>query len=124
MVVAAGDRGPEACGIERHCLGSEQCRRGSQSRVQHVVRTRERPRSIYRSDIVMDGLSLEIGTTAPAGGIPYPEWDYRKQRHLPAWYHVQPELLTQADPAWAQATATRHRSVNLDLRKKLAARAT
>lgn len=92
--------------------------------MKHVVRTRERPRSIYRSDIVMDGLSLEIGTTAPAGGIPYPEWDYRKQRHLPAWCHVQPELLTEADPAWAQATATRHRSVILDLRKKIAALAT
>ena len=93
--------------------------------MKHVVRTRERPRSIYRSDIVMDGLSLEVGgDDTPAGGIPYPEWDFKKQRHKPAWCHVQPRRLSEADAAWAHTTAVKHRSVILDLRKKLAALAT
>ncbi|MBK8040771.1 MAG: VWA domain-containing protein [Verrucomicrobiaceae bacterium] len=92
--------------------------------MKHVVRTRERPRSIYRSDIVMDGLSLDFGSDAPAGGIPYPEWDFKKQQHKPAWCHIQPRTQIEADAAWAQSTATKHRAVILDLRKKLAALAT
>lgn len=95
--------------------------------MKHVVRTRERPRSIYRSDIVMSGLSLEIGgadDTPPPGGIPYPEWDYQKQRHKPAWCHVQPQRVSESDPAWAKTAATKHRAVILNLRKKLAALAT
>lgn len=95
--------------------------------MKHVVRTRERPRSIYRSDIVMEGLSLEIGSEndePPAGGIPYPEWDFQKQRHKPAWCHVQPQRVTATDPAWAKTAAAKHRAVILDLRKKLAALAT
>ncbi len=95
--------------------------------MKHVVRSRERPRSIYRSDIVMEGLSLEVGhdeDAPPAGGIPYPEWDYQKQRHKPAWCHIQPRRITEADAAWAKDAAARHRAVILDLRKKLAALAT
>ena len=92
--------------------------------MKHVVRTRERPRSIYRSDIVMDGLSLDLGSDSPAGGIPYPEWDFKKQQHKPAWCHIQPRTQIEADAAWAQSTATKHRAVILDLRKKLAALAT
>lgn len=95
--------------------------------MKHVVRTRERPRSIYRSDIVMEGLSLEIGSAddlVPAGGIPYPEWDYQKQRHKPAWCHVQPQRATETDSSWAKNAAAKHRAIILDLRKKLAALAT
>ena len=92
--------------------------------MKHVVRTRERPRSIYRSDIVMDGLAFEVGDDAPAAGIPYPEWDYKKQQHKPDWCFIRQQSLRDSDPSWAQRTATKHRSVILDLRKKLAALAT
>lgn len=92
--------------------------------MKHVVRTRERPRSIYRSDIIMDGLSLEVGDDTPSAGIPYPEWDFKKQQHKRSWCFIQPRHLIESDPAWAQATAAKHRAVILDLRKKLAALAT
>lgn len=92
--------------------------------MKHVVRTRERPRSIYRSDIVMDGLAFEVGDDAPAAGIPYPEWDYKKHQHKPDWCFIRQHMLRDSDAAWAQRTATKHRSVILDLRKKIAALAT
>ncbi|MCB1211625.1 MAG: hypothetical protein KDK97_20040, partial [Verrucomicrobiales bacterium] len=92
--------------------------------MKHVIRTRERPRSIYRSDIVMDGLAFDVGDCAPAAGIPYPEWDFKKQRHKPDWCFIWQDTLSHSDPAWVQRTATKHRSVILDLRKKLAALAT
>ena len=92
--------------------------------MKHVVRTRERPRSIYRSDIVMDGLAFEVGEDAPAVGIPYPEWDYKKHQHKPDWCFIRQHTLRDSDPSWAQRTATKHRSVILDLRKKIAALAT
>jgi len=92
--------------------------------MKHVVRTRERPRSIYRSDIVMDGLAFEIGDEAPAAGIPYPEWDYKKHQHKPDWCFIRQQTLHDSDVSWVQRTATKHRGVILDLRKKLAALAT
>jgi len=92
--------------------------------MKHVVRTRERPRSIYRSDIVMDSLAFEVGDDAPAAGIPYPEWDYKKHQHKPDWCFIRQHTLSDSDPSWAQLIARKHRSVILDLRKKLAALAT
>jgi nitric oxide reductase NorD protein len=92
--------------------------------MKHVVRTRERPRSIYRSDIVMDSLAFEVGDDAPAAGIPYPEWDYKKHQHKPDWCFIRQHTLRDSDPSWAQLIARKHRSVILDLRKKLAALAT
>ena len=87
----------------------------------HVVRSHERPRSIYRADVVMEGIALEVGDEGAAIGIPYPEWDFKEQRHRPDWCHVRENTLLATDPAWAQTTARKHRSVILDLRKKLAA---
>lgn len=92
--------------------------------MKNVIRTRERPRSIYRSDIAMEGLSLEVGDAGPSRGIPYPEWDYKKQRHRPSWCFVRQNAVQQSDAAWAQTTASKHRATILDLRKKLAALAT
>jgi nitric oxide reductase NorD protein len=97
--------------------------------MKHVVRTRERPRSIYRSDIVMEGLSLEIGSEndePPAGGIPVSRVGLPKTASQAGhdWCHVQPQRVTATDPAWAKTAAAKHRAVILDLRKKLAALAT
>ncbi len=92
--------------------------------MKHVVRTRERPRSIYRSDIVMDGLSFDVGGAAPESGIPYPEWDYEKQCHKPDWCFIRQHQLVSGDAVWARRIATKHRAVILDLRKKIAALAT
>ncbi|MCB1206786.1 MAG: hypothetical protein KDN18_21195 [Verrucomicrobiae bacterium] len=89
-----------------------------------VLRSRERPRSIYRADIVIDGLSLEVADEGVAAGVPYPEWDYKRRRHRENWCFVRETRASVSDPAWAAETGTRHRAVILDLRKKLAALAT
>jgi nitric oxide reductase NorD protein len=85
-----------------------------------VLRSRERPRSIYRADVVLEGVAMEVADDAAAAGIPYPEWDYQRRRHKPDWCFVRETRASAADPGWAVDTAARHRAVILDLRKKLA----
>lgn len=89
-----------------------------------VLRSRERPRSIYRADVVIDGLSLEVADEGATAGIPYPEWDYKSRRHRRDWCLVRETRAAGSDPAWAAETGAKHRAVILDLRKKLAALAT
>ncbi len=89
-----------------------------------VMRSRERPRSIYRADIVIEGPHFEIDEEAPSGGIPYPEWDYKKRRHKPDWCFVRPTRAQETDLPWAEETARKHRALVLDLKKKLASLAT
>jgi len=86
-----------------------------------VLRSRERPRSIYRADVVIEGLAMEVADEGGAAGIPYPEWDYKRRRHKPDWCFVRETRASASDPGWARETAARHRAVILDLRKKLAA---
>lgn len=89
-----------------------------------VMRSQERPRSIYRADVVMEGLSLDVADNAAGTGIPYPEWDFQKQCHKPAWCFVRQNSVQEADEAWVRTTERKHRASILDLRKKLAALAT
>lgn len=87
----------------------------------HVLRSRERPRSIYRADVVIEGLAMEVADESASAGIPYPEWDFKRRRHKPDWCFVRETRAVDADNAWASETAVKHRAVILDLRKKLAA---
>lgn len=89
-----------------------------------VMRSRERPRSIYRADLVIDGVHLEVGEGPPPEGIPYPEWDYKQRRHRPDWCYVRQTLARDADPVWAASTERQHRDLILDLKKKMASLAT
>ncbi len=90
----------------------------------HLLRSRERPRSIYRADVVIEGLSLDVSDEGSAEGIPYPEWDYKRRRHRENWCFVRETRAAIFDPEWVATTERRHRAVILDLRKKLAALAT
>lgn len=91
--------------------------------MKQVVRTRERARSIYRSDIVLDGAGLEIGGSEPTIGIPYPEWNYKTRSYRQAWCRVVEENSSASDAAWLQATERRHRGLVTDLKKRFAAAA-
>jgi nitric oxide reductase NorD protein len=91
--------------------------------MKHVVRTRERPHSIYRSDIVLDGLGLEVGGAGPADGIPYPEWNYRTRTYRDGWCRVAETESDASDAAWVHAVERRHRGLVLDLKKRFAATA-
>jgi nitric oxide reductase NorD protein len=89
--------------------------------MRQLLRSPERPRSIYRADVILDGLTLEVADRAPAAGIPYPEWDYRAGRHREGWCHVQPEQPNSVAAGWAARIATKHRLLIQRLRRQFAA---
>ena len=88
--------------------------------MKHVIRSPERPKSIYRSDMVIEGPDWEVADTAPSQGIPYPEWDHRKGVHHQNWCFVHETPQEQADENWLTDVRSRHRSLVLDLKKKFA----
>ena len=86
-----------------------------------VQRSAERPRSIYRSDLILDGLALEVGDRAPGVGLPYPEWDYRRRDYRADWCFVQPGQISATDPTWAIEQGRRHQSLIRRLKRQFAA---
>lgn len=88
--------------------------------MRHLLRTPERPRSIYRSDVILDGFGLEVGDDARAVGIPYPEWDHRRGSYRADWCHVLESRATRADAAWTQRATTKHRATIQRLRRQFA----
>jgi nitric oxide reductase NorD protein len=86
-----------------------------------VQRSAERPRSIYRSDLILDGLTLEVKDTARGVGLPYPEWDYQRREYRQDWCFIQPEKITTTDPAWANRMSHQHRALIQRLQRQFAA---
>jgi len=76
-----------------------------------VMRSPERPRSIYRSDLILDGLSMEVNDDAPGRGIPYPEWDCKRHEYRRDWCFVQEGEVTESKPAWASRAASTNRAL-------------
>ncbi|WP_414664399.1 nitric oxide reductase activation protein NorD [Horticoccus sp. 23ND18S-11] len=89
--------------------------------MRHVQRSVERPRSIYRSDLILDGLTLEVKDAGPGTGLPYPEWDFKRRDYRHDWCHVQPERVADGDPAWARLMEQRHRGLIQRLKRQFAA---
>jgi len=88
--------------------------------MRHLLRTPERPRSIYRSDVILDGFGLETGGGASAPGIPYPEWDHRRGSYRADWCRVIESRATHSDAAWTQRAAAKHRATIQRLRRQFA----
>lgn len=88
--------------------------------MRQLLRTPERPRSIYRSDVILDGFGLEIGEDTRGSGQPYPEWDYRRGAYRADWCRVQESRNTRADEAWVSRVTTKHRALIHRLRKQFA----
>ena len=88
--------------------------------MQEVIRSQERPSSIYRSDVILDGLNLEINDSAPTSGIPYPEWDYKKRAYKQNWCFLQQSRNTEHHPDWIDATATKHAALVASLKRQFA----
>ena len=78
--------------------------------MKEVMRSQERPRSIYRSDIILDGLNLEVNGNKGETGIPYPEWDYLKREYKNDWCFLQEVKSDDSHPDWIAETEiqTRH----------------
>lgn len=89
--------------------------------MREVLRSQERPKSIYRSDLILDQLSFEVNESSPATGIPYPEWDYKKRKYRPSWCHLQTHAAQQCDPAWMMRAEAKHAALIHRLKKQFAA---
>ncbi|MGJ8642852.1 MAG: nitric oxide reductase activation protein NorD [Luteolibacter sp.] len=85
-----------------------------------VIRSHERPRSIYRSDVILDGLNIEANDSAPAHGIPYPEWDYKKRAYKEDWCLLQETRNRESHPDWIDATEKKHAALVARLKRQFA----
>lgn len=90
-------------------------------RMTQVMRTADRPSSIYRSDVILDGLNLEVSRSDHSQGVSYPEWDHRLQRYRPNWCHVQSGATEESASGWSQRTRYRHQGLIRRLRREFAA---
>lgn len=88
--------------------------------MRQLLRSPERPRSIYRADVILDGLALEVADKTSRAGIPYPEWDHRTGRYREHWCCVLPERPTAPAIGWASRTAAKHRALIHRLRRQFA----
>jgi nitric oxide reductase NorD protein len=92
----------------------------SSLKMTQVIRSPERPRSIYRADVILDGLALEAADDGPAAGVPYPEWDWQRGEYRRDWCHVQESLLAGGKAGWAERTGHRHRELIRRLKRQFA----
>lgn len=88
--------------------------------MRQLLRTPERPRSIYRSDVILDGFGLELGDDTRGPGQPYPEWDYRRGSYRADWCRVLESHATRVDVSWTTRTAAKHRALIHRLRRQFA----
>lgn len=88
--------------------------------MRQLLRTPERPRSIYRSDVILDGFSFEVGHDGAPAGIPYPEWDHALRKYRPDWCRVVPSRATRGDAAWSRRNGIKHRATIQRLRRQMA----
>lgn len=93
----------------------------SELRMTQVMRSPEAPRSIYRGELILDGTGFDLGGGgAPGTGIPYPEWDFQRQKYRRDWCHVQPQQVTEVRTDWAAKVEIRHRALIHRLRRQFA----
>ena len=90
-------------------------------RMTQVMRSRERPRSIYRADLMLDGGGFDVSASPPADGIPYPEWDYRRHRYRQNWCFVKENWRHEFDSAWVSEVTRKRRKLLDQLRRQFAA---
>ncbi len=88
--------------------------------MRQLLRTPERPRSIYRSDVILDGFGLELGDDTRGPGQPYPEWDHRRGNYRTDWCRVLESRTTRGDAPWITRTTTKHRALIHRLRRQFA----
>lgn len=76
--------------------------------MKHLVRTPERPKSIYRADVMLDGLCFEAEEDVPTTGIPYPEWDFKKVAYKPDWCFLNESVQLEVDDTWPTLVHSKH----------------
>lgn len=95
----------------------------SKLKMDSIIRSSDRSQSVYKADIMLDGVGFELKDSKLVG-IPYPEWDYKRKNYRSNWCYVQEGLLERTDVTWAIETQRKHASLILTLKKKFATIAT
>lgn len=85
-----------------------------------VMRSAERPRSIYRCDVILDGMGLEVEAGAGVRGVPYPEWNHRRQEYRQNWCWIVEEPVREGPAGWSRAVESKHRRLIRQLRGQFA----
>ncbi|MFV0557198.1 MAG: nitric oxide reductase activation protein NorD [Enterococcus sp.] len=86
----------------------------------HVLRSHERPRSIYRADVLLESFALEADASPSAEGIPYPEWNHKKRQMRQDWCRLRESRVPSPDPDWLTDPMRRHQGLILSLKKSFA----
>jgi nitric oxide reductase NorD protein len=89
-------------------------------RMTQVIRTADRPRSIYRSDVILDGLNLELNRADRPAGVAYPEWDHRMRKYRPNWCFVQSCGTQKTALGWSRRTHQKYQGVIRRLQREFA----
>jgi nitric oxide reductase NorD protein len=88
--------------------------------MKRVIRSRERPRSIYRSDIVLDSAEWDLNDDSPATGIPYPEWDYARQHYRSNWCFIDQSVKIEVSAQWLRDAERRNANLVRVLKRQFA----
>lgn len=91
----------------------------SKLKMDSIIRSSDRSQSVYKADIMLDGVGFELRGPKLAG-IPYPEWDYKRKSYRSNWCYVQESMLERTNAEWALDTKKKHTSLILTLKKKFA----
>lgn len=88
-----------------------------------ILRTTDRSQSVYKADIMLDGIGFELRESNLVG-IPYPEWNYKHKAYRRDWCYVQQSIIDQVDQEWINEMCKKHFSLIRTLKKKFSSIAT
>lgn len=87
--------------------------------MRHVIRSKDRAAGIYRADMLMTPLELEVSGDPENKGIPYPEWDYRRREYRQDWAWVRVTEIVSEDTEWEAKAQVKYRARIHDLKRRL-----
>lgn len=87
--------------------------------MKHLIRSTDRPKSIYRSDVVLQSGEWLAFKEEEVRGLPYPEWDYKKRAYRKDWCWVQEGHHRDSDESWSAEAISRNRKTIHQLKRHL-----
>jgi len=91
----------------------------SDLKMDSVLRTQDRSESVYKADLMLEGLGFEVKTKSQSG-LPYPEWDYLRRVYRQKWCFVQEVPSSKMNLDWVTTARAQHASLIITLKKRFA----
>ncbi len=90
--------------------------------LRHVIRSKEKTTSLYSAEISLNSGAMQIGGK-PNGGIPYPEWNYKKSRYYKNWCYVKEKepLISSEGLEWGKSCHEKYGQLVAHSKRRLAA---